>query len=99
MVIDDTGALQDSVDPAEVSTARQSAINLLSHLSRTSSRGTRMIVISQHKKANIWTGDARRMLNSSQNQALEAFVQSEWGGNSHLRSQNYAGTTAQRHQR
>ena len=84
VVIDDTGSLQDGEDPENTSTARNSAIGLLSHLSRTHGRGTRVIVISQHGGKNIWTGDSRKITSPAQNGPIEKFLTDDWGGCSDL---------------
>lgn len=84
IIVDDTGALQDEVDPGSYSTARETFSNFVSGLSSRYGRDTLVIVTSQYGARNVWSGEARMIRRSSQNQGLQNFIQQSWGGCSDL---------------
>ena len=84
IVLDDTGALQDSEDPQGTATARESMLRYLSGLGDNYGRNTDVIIVSQFGAKNIWSGQAREIKRSSRNQGLQKFLTSNWGGCSDL---------------
>jgi len=70
VIVDDTGALQDEVDPDSYSTARKTLENFVANLSSQYGRDTQVIVISQYGSRNVWSGEARMIRRSSQNKGL-----------------------------
>lgn len=84
VIVDDTGALQDELDPQSSSNARKALQKYLSGLSSQYGRGTQVIVASQYGARNVWSGDARMIQRSSQNIGLQRFLQEQWGGCSDL---------------
>ena len=77
VIVDDTGARQDSEDPKDRSTMREKVIGLMRFIGQEFGKDTRVVVISQYSAQNVWSGDARGIRRSSQNAGLQAFLTSE----------------------
>jgi len=84
IIVDDTGALQDELDPGSYGTARDVFSSFLASLSSRYGRETLVIVTSQYGARNVWSGEARMIRRASQNAGLQNFISQPWGGCSDL---------------
>lgn len=84
VVVDDTGYLQDELDPQSKANFREALKNYLTQISSQHGRKTKVIVISQYSSSNVWSGEARMIRRGNQNQGLQRFIQGQWGGCSDL---------------
>ena len=84
VILDDTGALQDSNDPHEKGTAREAMTRYLQSVAPKYGKDSKVIVISLYGIQNVWTGEAKDIKSSNRNTELVKFMRAKWGGCSDL---------------